>query len=84
MYIVTGSITSALRLSKAVQNYSGLPASVVHTPSVLNRGGCSYSVKTDVDDIDIIKELAPNLGISIKGMYGERMGSEGRVFYDIS
>ena len=51
MYIVTGSITSALRLSKAVQNYSGLPASVVHTPSALNKGGCSYSIKTDFEEI---------------------------------
>ena len=84
MYVIVGSITSAIRLSKLIEKYSGLPTSVVHTPSALNKGGCSYSVKTEAGDTKMIFQLAKEAGVTIKGIYGEKIESGGRVFYDLS
>ena len=47
MYILVGSVTTATRLKKAAEKIIGFPAYVVHTPSALNQGGCSYSVRVD-------------------------------------
>ena len=47
MYILIGSVTTATRLKKAAEKIIGFPAYVVHTPSALNQGGCSYSVRVD-------------------------------------
>ena len=84
MYVVTGSITSALRLSKALEREYGQIASVVHTPLAIKKGGCSYSVKTELCCKDDILNAASSIGIKIKGMYGEKNEGGGRTFYDIS
>ena len=82
MHIVTGSITSALRLSKAIEKQYGQITSVVHTPLEIKKSGCSYSVKTDFDDVEKVKKAANNAGVDIKGIYTEK--AEGGGYYDIS
>ena len=84
MYVVTGSITSALRLSKVLESQYGQIASVVHTPLAIKKGGCSYSVKTDMTDKNDILNAAKSIDVNIKGIYGEKTQSGGRTFYDIS
>ena len=84
MYVVTGSITSALRLSKALEHEYGQIASVVHTPLAIKKGGCSYSVRIDTISKDDILNAAKSIDINIKGIYGEKTQGGGRTFYDIS
>ena len=82
MHIVTGSITSALRLSKAIEKQYGQITSVVHTPLEIKKSGCSYSVKTDFEDVGKIRKTAHDAGVDIKGIYMEK--TEGGGYYDIS
>ena len=84
MYIVTGPITSAIRLSRAVERFTGTPAAVIHTPSQMNKGGCSYTVKTDMTDTEALRKIAADNGVTIKGIYGEKTSGKGREYYDIS
>ena len=84
MYILTGSITSASRLAKAVEKIGGRPASVVHTPSSIHGGGCSYSVRCDDGISDFIYDIAKDNGITIKGIYAEKYQDGERVYIDIS
>lgn len=84
MYIITGSVTSASRLTKVVERIGGYPAYVVHTPTALRHGGCSYSVRCDERILPFIKDIAQNAGISIKGIYSEKYENGERVYRDIS
>ncbi len=84
MYIVTGSITSAVRLSKAIENYSKTPSLVLHTPAQIRKGGCSYCVKSNIKSVDIVYDLASQTGVKIKNIYEEKKENGGRVYYDIS
>ena len=84
MYIVCGSITSALQLAKAIEGHSGIPALVIHTPMQIKKGGCSYSIKTDFCEIDEIYKLSSSTGINIKGIYHEQRVGNRRVYNDIS
>lgn len=84
MYVITGSSTTAMRLKKAVERTVGYPADVVHTPSALNKGGCSYSVKIDDRAVDEAIKVAKNLGIKIKGLYMEEIVKGERVYHVIS
>lgn len=84
MYVITGSITSATRLAKAVEAMSGYPANVVHTPSAIRSGGCSYSVRCDDRVLSIINDIAKDNGISVKSIYAEKYKNGERVLVDIS
>ena len=57
MYILVGSVTTATRLKKAAEKIIGFPAYVVHTPSALNQGGCSYSVRVDDRALNEIRKI---------------------------
>lgn len=84
MYLVTGSVTSAMRLAKNIEKYSKYFADVVHTPPAISGGGCSYSVKIKDEAYGKAKELAENIGIKIKNSYKEKTVNGERVFDDIS
>lgn len=84
MYMITGSVTSAKRLANNIEKYSKHFADVVHTPSALSDGGCSYSVKIKNEDYEKAKEIAEKSGIKIKKAYEEKKINGERVFYDIS
>lgn len=80
MYIVTGSVTSAVRLKRVLESASGYPAEVVHTPAQIKRGGCSYSVLADDRLRDFIRPFCAEKDISVKGIYVR----EGEEFYAVS
>ena len=80
MYIVVGSVTTAVRLGKLIEKLSGYPAEVVHTPSKLNKGGCSYSVKSDDRAVGLVKSIAKEYGVNIKKIYTEEIIGGERVF----
>lgn len=84
MYILVGSVSTATRLKKVVENIIGFPAYVVHTPSVLNQGGCSYSVRLDDRALDDIKRMADENEIQIKRIYIEEIKNGERVYNAVS
>lgn len=84
MYIVTGSVTSAMRLARAVEREGEYFADVVHTPAALSPVGCSYSVKLKDEAYESAKRIAEEIGIKIKKAYKEKIKDGERVFYDIS
>ncbi len=84
MYVVIGSSTMAARLKKSVEKIVGFPAYVVHTPSELRNGGCSYSVRLDDRALIEIRRIAVDNGINIKGIYTEKNENGERVFYAVS
>ena len=84
MYIITGSVTSASRLAREAERVSGYPAYVVHTPSALRHGGCSYSVRCSESFLPSVKKAALETGVTIKGIYSEGPENGERVYRDIS
>lgn len=84
MYVTVGSATTAARLRKAAEKIIGFPAYVVHTPSAVSGGGCSYSVRLDDRALNDIKRIASDIGISIKGIYIEKTINGERVLSDVS
>lgn len=84
MYILVGSSTTAERLKRSVEKNIGFPAYVVHTPSGIKRGGCSYCVRLDDRALNDIRTVASDNGINIKGIYKEKTENGERVFYVVS
>jgi hypothetical protein len=84
MYITVGSATTASRLKKAAEKAVGFPAYVVHTPSEIGTGGCSYSVRLDDRALNEIKKIAAYNGINIRKIYIEKFENGERVFNDVS
>lgn len=82
MYILIGSVTTATRLKKAAEKIIVFPAYVVHTPSALNQGGCSYSVRVDDRALNEIRKIAGDNEIPIRRIYIERTVNGERV-YDV-
>ena len=84
MLITIGSVTTASRLAKLIEREAHLKASVMHTPSELNKGGCSYSVRVNCDDYNYIRSLSAKYNISIKHCYKEVCTPEGCVYNVLS
>lgn len=80
MYIVIGSVTSAVRLKRLLENATGFPCEVVHTPAKIRRGGCSYSVIADDRLRGDIRRLCAGWDIGAKGIYMR----EGEEYYAVS
>ncbi len=71
MLVVVGSITAATRLSRLIERTIKSPASVVHTPSDIKKGGCSYSVRFKEQYGQRIRGLVSEYNIPVKGYYYE-------------
>ena len=84
MYILVGSITVASRLKKLLERVAGYPAEVVHTPSAINTGGCSYSVYADDRLKSMIMPFAAEYSIPVKKLYTMEIIDGERVYNDIS
>lgn len=84
MYVIVGSITTATRLKKAVERNVGFPAYVVHTPSEIRNGGCSYSLRLDNRMLGDIEIIARDNDIAIKGIYIDKIVDGERVYHAIS
>ncbi len=71
MYVLVGSITTAMRLKRLLEQTASIPAEVVHTPSALHNGGCSYSVRLDNRHLDAVKYTASDYGVNIRKIFLE-------------
>lgn len=84
MYILVGSATTAERLKKAVERNVGFPAAVVHTPSALSTGGCSYSLRLDDRMLGDIRRIASDNHIPIRRIYIEKKENGESVYHAVS
>ena len=81
MYILVGSVTTAMRLKRLLERIYGIPSDVVHTPSVIKHGGCSYSVRTNSSNaLPRVKLIEEEYGINIKKIYVEKKVNGERVY----
>lgn len=74
MLVTTGSVTTASRLVRIIRRTLGINAQVIRTPSELNRGGCSYSVKFDDSHSGSVKKIVSDYGIPVKKWYTDSRG----------
>lgn len=79
-----GSITTAVKLKKNIMRTSGITASVVHTPSDINKGGCSYSLRFKQEYIPIVRQCADNSHIVIKGLFLEKQNGKEKEYHAVS
>lgn len=84
MFVLVGSVTTAMRLKKLLEARFGIPADVVHTPSQISHGGCSYSVRTDARAAAVIKRISEEYAVSVRGMYKTEFVNGERVFNALS
>lgn len=82
MYIIIGSVTTAMRFARILERKAGIAANVVHTPSGLHPGGCSYAVRIRPCGISAqhIRSLAAEYGVNLKGVYAEEFNRGERVW----
>ena len=81
MLVTIGSITTASRAAKIIRSVLGINVQVIHTPSKLNRGGCSYSIRFSDNYHMSVKRVISEYNIPVKRWYGE---SDGGVYNDLS
>ncbi len=81
---VTGSITTSTRLARELERLGCLKARVVHTPSAISSGGCSYCVRIPEECITELLALRKKRSMKIKKLYRELSDGEERVYDDIS
>ncbi len=79
MLITIGSITTATRAAKIIQSKTGIKGKVIHTPSEINHGGCSYSIRYDDKDEALLRKVVKEHRIPAKKWYKEASG-----YYDLS
>lgn len=84
LIITAGSITTAVRIKKTLNSLGDKGASVIHTPSFINSGGCSYSVRTDYKNLNIVKTLFEEKKIKYKKLFTESYENGGTEYHDIS
>jgi len=81
---VTGSITSASRLLKYLERAGCIDARVIHTPSEISTGGCSYSVSLPDKYLPVLFTVSSGKKLRIKNIYRYSPGNEGGDYIDIS
>ena len=84
MYIVIGSVTSAVRFKRELEHASGYPVSVVHTPAALSSGGCSYSIRAYDRLAEFVKQFCSEKNIEVKRICIEEFVGGERVYHDLS
>ncbi len=80
MLVLVGSVLSAGRYARVMENITGIPASVIHTPAELGGSGCSYSVRLNDKFYSIARKAALENNIQIKKIYGETFAEGKRVY----
>ena len=81
---VIGSVTTATRLHKKLEQTMGISARIVHTPQAIGNGGCSYSIKTKSENMPIVMETAAEYKIRVKGWYLAENEDGKEVYHAIS
>lgn len=82
--ITAGAITTAVRLEKKLNSLGDIKASVIHTPKEINKGGCSYSVKTTLNKLPLVEQIMSENRIKIKKIYIEDIINGEMVYRDLS
>ena len=80
MLVTIGSVTTASRAANTIRKVLGINVGVVHTPSELNHGGCSYSIKFRDSYMSAVKGVITEYNIPVKRWYSE----SGRGYNDLS
>lgn len=81
---VTGSVTAATRLLRELERHGCINSRVVHTPTVLSNGGCSYSVRIGEECMQALNESAKIRRIKIKGIFKEYLEKGEYIYESIS
>ena len=81
MLVTIGSITTASRAAKIIRSVLSINVQVIHTPSKLNRGGCSYSIRFGDNYYMSVKRVISEYNIPVKRWYSE---SDEGVYNDLS
>lgn len=84
MLITIGSITTAARLARLIEKETGHPAEIVHTPVVINKGGCSYSVRFAEQYVDAVKATINKYKVPVRKYYSEAFVDGKRVYNAVS
>ena len=80
MLVTIGSVTTAARVAKTIENTLGVSVSVVHTPSELNNGGCSYSVRFNDKYESDVQKLITEYKMPVRKWYREIYNNGQRVY----
>lgn len=67
--VTIGSTTSAMRLARLLKAETRYRADVVHTPAVLNRGGCSYAIRTEAGAVEYLRRIAGQYHLPLQAVY---------------
>ncbi|MDD3766164.1 MAG: DUF3343 domain-containing protein [Eubacteriales bacterium] len=84
-YLISySSITYATRI-KNFFKYDGDYVAMLHTPSQISKGGCSYSIKVKPHKVKQVLEVSKKCGYKIKGVYKQiDANTYEEVEYDLS
>lgn len=84
MLVTIGSATVATRVARTITKKLGIPVKVVSTPTALNRGGCSYSVKFNGIYASGVRRVVKEYNLPIRKWYEENGADFERVYDDLS
>ncbi len=82
LLITVGSVTTANRLQRALSGE--LRTRIIHTPIKISGGGCSYSIVTDVENLERVKRIVGANGFKVKGYFVEKMSEGEKGYYALS
>jgi hypothetical protein len=82
--ITIGSTTSAMRLARLIRAQTHCRAEIMHTPSELNRGGCSYSIRTERSAVGHARQIAEKYKLPFGKVYRIQNINGERVYNALS
>ena len=77
------AVYSSMTLANRVKTYVKQPGeyvNIIHTPKILSKGGCSYSLRFKCHKLQAVKNISENLGIKIKGVYKETYKDNEKIY----
>lgn len=80
MLVTIGSVTTATRTAKIIKMNLGISVQVVRTPSELNRGGCSYSIRFNDRYEQEVRRIAAEKKLTLRKWYGSSTDKSQRVY----
>lgn len=80
MLITIGSVTTAARAAKIIEQISNISVRVVHTPHELNKGGCSYSIQFNDKHETNVRKVINDYKIPVKKWYSQTNSNNKRVY----
>ena len=69
LLITVGAITTASRFARLMETKAGKHADVVQTPSSLNTGGCSYSIRINAASLADARAISEKYKVPIRRIY---------------